>query len=500
MNMKKTLVLAVVLLAAFLYMKKVTIPAREQEATRNVVFAGLKPADLEQLRIERTQQGSSDLEAFEVRSLGQKDVEGTPEAGEEAEKRGADDQGFSRISWTLVEVPGAAIDRTTIDAMVSSIKSLDVGSPIQDSQLDKDFSVYGLDKPILTVAVFRKGFGPIEVAFGKRNEYLLKRYAKVSGRAGVFLVDDGVFSALNKSSTDIRSKTPIQFADADVRELEIASSAGTVKLSRISGDEWKIVAPTELAASSLLVSELLRSVRELRAVDFIDDTAVKPDSFGLSSPDVRISLSLKEGSLPPAVQISLSEVRGSDDKERTPKTVYFQASSTKTIFRAATDSLEKFTKGVGDLRERRLLKLGADDIEKVRATGKGVEEIEIVATNTDWNVNGKRSDPSFVEQLLNDISSLQAIEYPVQAPTDAFSEVFLSLVITKKGEPKELVTVTVGKEVTSKSGAARWARVGDSGVPVLITDLEAKRIVPREEALVEVAPAAQPTTASTPAT
>ncbi len=493
MNMKKTLVLAVILLAAFLYMKKIAIPSHEQSAAKNVVFSELKPTELERIRIERRQQESPVRETFEVRSLGSKQVERAPEAKAGEEKLSTDGEEFAALSWELVQVPGAAIDKTTVDTMVSSIKGLDVGNSLEDSELDKDFSVYGLDKPALVVSVYRTGVDPIEIAFGKRNEYFLKRYAKVSGRSGVFLVDDGVFAALNKSSTDVRSKTPIQFADSDVREVELASPAGTVKIKQVAGGDWKIVAPSELAASTLLVTELLRSVRDLRAVDFIDAPDAKPEAYGLSSPTVRISLVFKEGNLPPQMQISLSEVRGSGGKGQAPKTVYFQTSTVKTIFRAATDSLEKFFKGEGDLRERRLLKLGADDIEKVRATGKGIAEVEIVATNTDWNVNGKRSDPSFVEQLLNDISSLQAVEYPAQVAADAFSETFLTLVITKKGDIKETVTLTVGKEATSKSGPARWARVGDNGVPVLIAELEAKRIVPHEEALVEAVPTAQPT-------
>jgi hypothetical protein len=435
---------------------------------------------------------------FEVRSLGLKKAEPAAGAQKESEKAGVDDEGFGDISWELEQVPGAALDKTAVNTMVSSIKALDVGSSIQDSELDKDFSVYGLDKPALVVSVYRKGTDPIEIAFGKRNEYLLKRYAKVSGRAGVFLVDDGVFVALNKGAADVRSKTPIQFVDDDVREVELSSPAGAVKLKRVAGGEWKIVSPSELAASTVLVTDLLRSVRDLRAVEFIDDPGAKPEAYGLHSPVARISLGLKEGNVPAQMQISLSELNRSEGKEQAPKSVYFQTSSVKTIFRAATDSLEKFFKSAGDLRERRLFKLTADDIEKVRASGKGIPEVEITATTSDWNVNGKRSDPSFVEQLLNDISSLQAVEYPAQVAADAFSENFLTLVITKKGETKETITLTVGREAASKSGAARWARIGDDGVPVLISDLEAKRIVPHEEALVEAAPTAQPTAVSTP--
>jgi hypothetical protein len=498
MNMRKTLVLAVILLAAFLYMKKVAIPSHEQAAVRNIVFTTLKPNELERVRIERRPSESLALETFEVRSRGLKQVERAPEATEGGQKPGAESEPFAGLAWELVQVPGATLDKATLDTMVSSLKGLDVGNPLEDSELDKDFSVYGLDKPVLVVSVYRSGAEPIEIAFGKRNEYFLKRYAKVSGRPGVFLVDDGVFAALNKGSTDVRSKTPLQFADSDVREMELASPAGTIKLKQVAVGEWKIVSPSELAASTVLVADLLRSVRDLRAVEFIDTPAAKPEAYGLISPAVRISLAFKEGNTPDQMQISLSEVHPSGDKDKAPKAAYFQTSTVKTIFKAATDSLEKFFKNEGDLRERRLFKLAADDIEKVRATGKSIPEVEIVATNTDWNVNGKRSDPSFVEQLLNDISSLEAVEYPSQAAADAFAEPFLVLFITKKGEARETVTLTVGKEAVAKSGAARWARVGDSGVPVLISDVEAKRIVPHEEALVEAVPTAQPTAVSTP--
>jgi hypothetical protein len=498
MNMKKTLVLAAVLLAAFLYMKKVAIPSHEQDSKKEVIFAGLKPADLERIRVERTQPEASTREVFELHSRGETKAETASEAQDE-HGTPSEDGGFEKLSWELAQFPGAVVDKKIVDPMISSIKALDVGSPIQDSELDKDFSVYGLDRPVLTVSVQRKGREPVEIAFGKRNEYLLKRYAKVSGRGGVFLVDDGSFAALNKGSTDVRSKTPIQFVDDDVRSVELSSPTGVVKLKQATVGEWKIVEPSELAASTVLVSDLLRSVRELRVVEFIDEPQAQPEKYGLGSPAVRLSLTMKEGSVPQSIEIALSEVAGVGDKaSQASKAVYFQVSNVKTIFRAAIDSLSKFNKGEGDLRERRLFRLSADDIEKVRATGKGVPEVEIVATNTDWSVNGKRSDPSFVEQLLNDISGVQAVEFPTQRAADAFSETFLNLVITKKAEPKETITFTVGKEATSKSGAARWARVGDGGVPVLISDLEAKRIVPHEEALVEAAPPAQPTQVAIP--
>jgi hypothetical protein len=495
MNMKKTIVLAVVLLVAFLYMKKVAIPTHERETKKEAVFAGLIPSDLKQLRVERTQPGGTSREVFELRSLGESNAtpakdKDTGGPADDANTKDADK--FGRLSWELAQVPGAVLDSTAVNTMVESIRSLNVGEPIEESQLEKDFAVYGLDKPLLTVQVQQKGTEPVEVAFGKRNEYLLKRYVKVSGRRGVFLVDDGAFAALNKSGADIRSKTPIQFSDDAVNAIELSSSAGVVKVKQVATGEWKIVDPQELPAGTVLVNDLLRALKDLRAVDFIDQPNTVDNPYGLAVPAVTLSLIMKDDSKTTKVELGEAGATVGKDSQAANK-VYFRVSTGNTVFKAAVDSLAKFTKGVADLRERRLLKLSADDIEKVSASGKGIPTLEIVATNTDWNVNGKRSDPNFVEQLLNDISALQAVEFPSQVPEGAFGETFLNLTITKKGEAKETIVLHVGKEVTSKSGAARWTRIGDNGEAVLISDVEAKRIVPHEEALVELPPTPQTT-------
>jgi hypothetical protein len=104
----------------------------------------------------------------------------------------------------------------------------------------------------------------------------------------------------------------------------------------------------------------------------------------------------------------------------------------------------------------------------------------------DWTVNGKMSDPVFVEELLTNISKLTAVDFPKVVPEDAFREPFLVLTITKKkGLGGETMVLSVGKETSTPQGAARYARVGDSGEVALIRDVEAKRSIPHEEVLVQ---------------
>jgi hypothetical protein len=187
------------------------------------------------------------------------------------------------------------------------------------------------------------------------------------------------------------------------------------------------------------------------------------------------------------VKVGLSSVDGS-------MAAYFSFNNSPSIFKAASADLSPFILTADSFRDRALMPVTLDEIQSIKASGSKVDPVEILATEKDWTVNGKRSDPVFAEQYLTDLTSLQIAEFPTKGGEHAFDNPFLTLVVTKKGEQKEQVTLVIGDEVITRSGTRRFARIGTDGEPVLITDLDAKRIVPHEEALVE---AATPTPAVT---
>jgi hypothetical protein len=125
----------------------------------------------------------------------------------------------------------------------------------------------------------------------------------------------------------------------------------------------------------------------------------------------------------------------------------------------------------------------------VSSGGSDIIPTTIAASGLLWTVNGKDGDPVFIEQYLRDLADLKADDFPEEVPADAFESPFLSLTITTKDPGKETLEVTVGKELMrGEAETLRYVKTSRSGDVYAIRDVEAKRLVPHEEAL-----AAQPT-------
>ncbi len=451
MSPKKTLILAGILALASLYLFKVALPGQREAASTKRAFEGVESASVAGVTV--AQQGKA---SFDITRVEQ------PQA-----------------AWEITQLKGAPLDTTEVDSLVSALLALSITGPLDEKSVSQDFSQYGLDKPSLTVVLHGKGGEDTELGFGRDNSFLSSRYVKVSGRSGIFMVPQEAFSALNKGSTDLRSKNPLEVKADDVREISVSSPAGRVKLAQPVVGEWKIVEPKELAASKESVEALVEAIGALSVSEFLDGKQGSLGAYKLDAPEVRVEVALRPGLSFETRSISVSSAEGG-------KKSFFTYAGAPSVFESDANHVPFLSKGADDLRENRLFSFSHRDIESVRGTtSDGAPPVEIKASRTDWDVNGKVSDPMFVEQLLQDIVDLKAVGFPDQAsvPADAFKSPMLTLAITKKGDSKETVTLFVGAETPGKSGPARYAKVGEAGAVVLIPDIEAKRVVPHEEAL-----------------
>ena len=461
MNIRKTLILGIVLLVATLYLTKVSEPNRRIASENSRPFNEVAFGDFSRIRIQ-LEEGVVPYTLVKRDRSGNKIDIGSVE---------------STDGWAIMELPGASIDGGGLNGVTNALRTLSLEGPLNEKKLSRDFSVYGLDKPRLTVIVEAPSHEKMEVTFGKKSEYLQQRYGMVSGRSGVYLIDEEAFAALNKTSQDIRSKTPLSVIEADVREVEIQSPSGLVSFSQPTVGEWRITKPASYEASAKVVSEFLTSVRTLQVSEFIDDADGKLGDFGLGAPIVKLSIKQRQGTVMPSLEASFGT--GKDGAS------YFTYSGSPSVFKASADVSAALSKTVSDLREKRLWKLTGSEFERVVSKGSADNAVDIRATSVDWSVNGKVSDAVFVEQLLNDIAQLEAHSFATRVPVDAFAAPFLVLTLTKKGPTPDTLVLTIGKETRVGQETLRYARVGTSEEVVLLRDVEAKRIVPHEGALTE---------------
>lgn len=502
MNLKKTVFLGVILLASIIYLFRVAMPAREREAKKDMAFVSLEVGEIEKIEFARRPVDASAAEAFTI-------VSNTPAQNvamaKEATPAGSLDQnGESDIpsdpenvtgpsslkGWEIASLKGAPLDTTVVSAMVTNLRGLKLGVPIEESALEKDFKVYGLDKPILTLVIRPRSGDFTELAFGKKNEYLGLRYVKVSGRPGVFLVDDAAFTTLNKSSVDVREKAPIKFADTDVRELSIQSAKGAVKVSQVAAGEWKILEPSQFEASTEAVGDLLRSIKDLRASEFLDGQQGSLAQFGLEKPTVSVSLSFREGISPNPMVVKVGQV--SDPKDPATKTVHFTYSGAPSVLRTLSDPFAALEVDKDTLRDRRVFKFGTSDIARLQVSGDQVSTLELVSEGIEWKVNGKEGDAVFVEEVLDNLTALKVAEFSSAVADVGFDKPHLTFTITKKGDSKEVVVLTVGKQAQRPDGAAFYARVGESGEILLLKESVLRQVTPRFETLLAATPTPAP--------
>jgi hypothetical protein len=233
------------------------------------------------------------------------------------------------------------------------------------------------------------------------------------------------------------------------------------------------------AGSKQDIEGLLSNARDLTVEEFVDGGEARLSEFGLDKPTTTMAIKLRDGLKESSIRVIVGEAPNSNG-------TFFTYDGAPSVFKVAADKVIPLRKGVIDLRDRKLLNAQAKDIEKLVSGGTASEPVEIQSAAMDWTVNGKISDAVFVEDLLTNIVNLTAIDFPKAVPQDAFSQPFLSLTMTKKrGLGGETVVVTVGKETSTAQGPARYVRVGEQGEVALIRDVEAKRVIPHEEVLVQ---------------
>jgi hypothetical protein len=488
MNGKKTLVLAAVLGLAIVYLTKVMMPKHEQQASGNVAFAKLQASDIGSVEVMQSSPDAGGEQRYTVAR------QPAPEKASPTKKKAEGDSAVQDDGiWSLSAVRGALMDSAAMSRFVQGLRELTVEGPLNEKDRYSDLSLYGLAKPELITIVHERSGRATEVAFGKKSQYLSKRYVKISGRSGIFMADDLAFENLNKSSSDLRSKTPFRFNSSDVRTMLLTSAQGRIELQQPSVGEWKITKPAEYRASNEDVEAFLRALQNVTVSEFIDGQYEKRDSFGFSYPRLSVVIQFREGIAPEQAAFSLANANA---RSSTEQAMYALTSNSETIFKLASDPSPALVKKVDDLRYKQIVEVPFASLDKVVGTTADSQPVTVAASGKTWTVNGKESDPMFVEQLLRDITSLGAVRFPETVPADAFEKPFLILAITGKDADKQSVTVTIGKEFAADTGdTLRYVRSSASDLVFGVRDVEAKRVVPHEEALVAAkteTPAAAP--------
>lgn len=155
----------------------------------------------------------------------------------------------------------------------------------------RDLALYGLDKPVVRLTLQASGGKTATLEIGAPSPVATALYARVVPGAAIYLVDSALKDTLSKSATDFRQKTLGDFAGADVQEVRIQSAKGTLAITRLGPDRWRLEGSPAWPADDFKVTDLFFPLTTSDAKAFHDDIA-DPAAYGLDHPAVTIDLTV----------------------------------------------------------------------------------------------------------------------------------------------------------------------------------------------------------------
>lgn len=201
-------------------------------------------------------------------------------------------------AWT-VEPGTQPADPTEVRSYLSSLRATRAADFPDDAPAD--LGKYGLTSPRLTVTVTTKkddAETTHKLLLGSDAADAAQKqvYAKCDDRPNVYAIGDWSVRSLGKAPEQFRDKTVLAFEPGRVGKLVLTRKAGEpVTLTRAEAGGWTLEGADGKTLKADAISRYLDDLRDLRGADIAAEPPGNLARFGLDAPDLRISLTDKQG-------------------------------------------------------------------------------------------------------------------------------------------------------------------------------------------------------------
>jgi hypothetical protein len=198
-------------------------------------------------------------------------------------------------AWTI-EPGGQPADPTEVRSYLSSLRSARATDFPDDAPAD--LAKYGLATPRLAVTVTtdKDGAGKTLLLGNEHSEGTQKQvYAKRGDQATIYTLGDWTFRTLGKTASQFRDKTVLGFEPGRVGKAVVERKDGTKVAFTRAGDQWRFEGSDAETPKADTVSRFLDDLRDLRGAEIVAEPAGDLARWGLDAPDLRITLTDKDG-------------------------------------------------------------------------------------------------------------------------------------------------------------------------------------------------------------
>jgi hypothetical protein len=304
-------------------------------------------------------------------------------------------------AWRLTGPLSADADPDAVESLLSSLETARVERRLGE---EADRAPYGLDAPRAAITVETSSGAASTLELGAPSPVGGGHYALLPGGREVAVVSASTGDFAGKDVLNLRDKRLLQFDPWKVKRLRIERGRETVLLERPEPG-WRLLQPIEAPADGPTVTDLLGAVENLRARNFVAETASAADlrRFGLSPPAARLTI-LQEG-----WDVEKTVVFGG----KAPGDLrYARTEGKDPVVTVPEDAWPKIATRVFDLRRKEVLDLSQYRIAAITAAVDGGPAL-VISRKAEgaWAVSGAatgEAPSSAVDEVLRYVADLKA--------------------------------------------------------------------------------------------
>ncbi|MCC6356775.1 MAG: DUF4340 domain-containing protein [Verrucomicrobiae bacterium] len=278
--------------------------------------------------------------------------------------------------WRIAEPVEMAADDGAVEALVRDIRGLEFERQFDAPDIEKGLEGYGLAPPTVVLRARWDG-EEIELRLGARTPMGASVYAQTRKNVRrVYAIGADILETLSLPSSSWRSRRLADFEAERVEEIRLLDPTSKVRLER-RGDRWTLKTPISARASAPRVRAILSAMARAQIERFVADDDSRLQDFGLREPRLTVHLEVRDG--------DDAEVQfGAEDPER-PGAMFARRPGSASIVSVSTNLLAELAITAEALRDRRLIPVEAQAVERVVLT-RGPLRMEAIREKGTWKI------------------------------------------------------------------------------------------------------------------
>jgi hypothetical protein len=336
-------------------------------------------------------------------------------------------------TWSIIEPMEWSANYFAINRILNQLQFLEEEASFSVDEIGMTGQVladYGLEDPLLKLTI-AQGEQTISLSIGTLTEIGNNVYLLGPDGREIFVVNRQVIDGLLVDLSDLRTRQifdiPVFEVDALGLQIRSASTADgsslKVRLARNNG-AWSFEAPLAAKADPGLVDKTINTLTAAKVGRFVEDPDADPILQGLESPFMQVTIHGNKR--------RQTLIIGNLDPAATGAPQYFaKLEDNPAVFTVLARPFDALREAQEALRERNFINFDATRLSGINISEDG-RKIRLQKLETgDWQVleskgadeiQPRRADPAIMARLIEDLSTLRASGFAVDAPTTSDNE------------------------------------------------------------------------------